>query len=199
MNLPNKLTTLRMILIPFFIAAYFISFKCHYFVALGIFALASFTDFLDGHLARKLHLVTDFGKFLDPVADKVLVISALTVLLADPYPAHAFAYFGDLSLMLCGVGVVIIVARELMISSLRMMAAKKGIVLAAEMIGKVKTFFTDIALVVILCGQGILDLNAKWGEWVIIVGLIMFAVSVILTVWSGIAYLAKNRGVIESR
>ena len=77
MNLPNKLTLGRLILIPFFIVAFYLNFTGHYLVALGIFALAAFTDFLDGYIARKYNLVTDLGKFLDPIADKVLVLSAL--------------------------------------------------------------------------------------------------------------------------
>ena len=84
MNLPNKLTLTRLILIPFFIAAFYAPFPGHYFVALGIFCVASLTDFFDGHIARKYNLVTDLGKFMDPIADKVLVLATFVVRLADP-------------------------------------------------------------------------------------------------------------------
>ena len=85
MNLPNKLTLARLILIPFFIAAFYLGFFMgHYFVALGIFVIASITDFFDGYIARKYNMITDLGKFLDPIADKVLVLSGLIVLISDP-------------------------------------------------------------------------------------------------------------------
>lgn len=157
MNLPNKLTLTRIILIPFFIAAIYVPFTGHYFVALAIFALASLTDFFDGKIARKYNLVTDLGKFLDPIADKVLVLSALVVMLGD-IDFNVFSHtLGNTGMILGGVGVVIILARELTISSLRMMAAKKGIVLAAEYIGKVKTFVTERQNRVFQAGKGDYD------------------------------------------
>ena len=164
MNLPNKLTLTRIILIPFFIAAIYVPFTGHYFVALAIFALASLTDFFDGKIARKYNLVTDLG---------------------------------NTGMILGGVGVVIILARELTISSLRMMAAKKGIVLAAEYIGKVKTFVTDVTLVVFLLAGAVYPLSASVGDVINIVGLAGFAISVILTIVSGINYLVKNAGVFK--
>ncbi|MBO4323411.1 MAG: CDP-diacylglycerol--glycerol-3-phosphate 3-phosphatidyltransferase [Clostridia bacterium] len=200
MNLPNKLTTLRLILIPFFMAAYYINFPFHYFAALFIFALASITDFFDGKIARKYNLVTDLGKFMDPIADKVLVISALVIMLGDPYPSNAFKLFGTPYLVLGGVGVVIIVARELMVTSLRMIAAKNGQVLAAEYIGKVKTFVTDVALVVILVACGLLEaVGGKIANAFVTAGLIGFAVSVILTIWSGVSYLIKNASLFKTK
>lgn len=197
MNLPNKLTLTRIILIPFFIAAIYIEFSYHYFVALAIFAAASITDFLDGKIARKYNLVTDLGKFLDPIADKVLVLSALVVLLGDPNFNVFSVLLGKVGVILGGIGVVIILARELAISSLRMMAAKKGVVLAAEYIGKVKTFFTDVTLVVILLASGLYDVSVAVGEVFVIIGLVGFAISVLLTIISGISYLVKNKGVFS--
>ncbi len=199
MNLPNKLTVLRIILIPFFIAAYYLNFSYHYFVALAIFIVAALTDFLDGHIARKYNMVTDLGKFLDPIADKVLVLSALVVMLADPRPLNVFSYLGDAFLIVGGIGVSIIIARELIVSSLRMMAAKENVVLAAENIGKVKTFFTDIAIIVLLLVRDMLKIDVKAGKVICVLGFSLFVVSVILTIVSGVSYLVKNRGVIKTK
>ena len=196
MNLPNKLTLSRIILIPFFIAAFYAPFTCHYFVALGIFAIASITDFFDGKIARKRDLVTDLGKFLDPIADKVLVTSAIVVMVADPNANVFTSVLGNmLGLMLGGIGVVIIIARELVVSSLRMMAAKQGKVLAAEYIGKVKTFFTDVTLVVVLLASGLYEFSDTAGRITAIIALVGFGISVLLTIISGVSYLVKNKEV----
>lgn len=196
MNLPNKLTLSRIILIPFFIAAFYAPFTCHYFVALGIFAIASTTDFFDGKIARKRNLVTDLGKFLDPIADKVLVTSAIVVMVADPNANVFTSVLGNmLGLMLGGIGVVIIIARELVVSSLRMMAAKQGKVLAAEYIGKVKTFFTDVTLVVVLLASGLYEFSDTAGRITAIIALVGFGISVLLTIISGVSYLVKNKEV----
>ena len=196
MNLPNKLTLSRIILIPFFIAAFYAPFTCHYFVALGIFAIASITDFFDGKIARKRNLVTDLGKFLDPIADKVLVTSAIVVMVADPNANVFTSVLGyTLGLMLGGIGVVIIIARELVVSSLRMMAAKQGKVLAAEYIGKVKTFFTDVTLVVVLLASGLYEFSDTAGRITAIIALVGFGISVLLTIISGVSYLVKNKEV----
>ena len=199
MNLPNKLTLTRLILIPFFIAAFYAPFPGHYFVALGIFCVASLTDFFDGHIARKYNLVTDLGKFMDPIADKVLVLATFVVMLADPYTkTNVFLSVGNPGLIAGGIGVSIIVAREMAVSSLRMMAAKKGLVLAAEKSGKIKTFFTDISLIVLLVAAGLGDLPSV-GYSVFyassVAGLVCFGISVLLTVYSGISYLVKNASV----
>lgn len=199
MNLPNKLTLTRLILIPFFIAAFYAPFPGHYFVALGIFCVASLTDFFDGHIARKYDLVTDLGKFMDPIADKVLVLATFVVMLADPYTeTNVFLSVGNPGLIVGGIGVSIIVAREMAVSSLRMMAAKKGLVLAAEKSGKIKTFFTDISLIVLLVAAGLGDLPSV-GDPVYhascVAGLVCFGISVLLTVYSGISYLVKNASV----
>lgn len=196
MNLPNKLTLSRIILIPFFIAAFYAPFTCHYFVALGIFAIASITDFFDGKIARKRNLVTDLGKFLDPIADKVLVTSAIVVMVADPNANVFTSVLGNmLGLMLGGIGVVIIIARELVVSSLRMMAAKQGKVLAAEYIGKVKTFFTDVTLVVVLLASGLYEFSDTAGRITAIIALVGFGISVLLTIISGVSYMVKNKEV----
>ncbi len=137
MNLPNKLTLLRALLVPVFIVFALIDkIPLNYTAALIVFALASLTDALDGHIARKNNLVTTFGKFLDPLADKVLVISALAV-------------FVDLGII-SAVPFVIIIAREFMVSGLRLVAADSRVVVAAGFWGKLKTAFTMAAIVFIL-------------------------------------------------
>ena len=198
MNLPNKLTLLRLILIPFFIAAFYLGFFAgHYFVALGIFVVASLTDFLDGYIARKYNMVTDLGKFLDPIADKVLVLAGLIVLIADPYETNVFGRIGIIGIIYGGVGVSIIMAREMVVSSLRMMAAKKGIVLAAEMTGKVKTFFTDVTIIVLLLAGDLLNFASDVGVVFDYIGLACFGISVLLTIISGCSYLIKNKEVFK--
>ena len=198
MNLPNKLTLLRLILIPFFIAAFYLGFFAgHYFVALGIFVVASLTDFLDGYIARKYNMVTDLGKFLDPIADKVLVLAGLIVLIADPYETNVFGKIGIIGIIYGGVGVSIIMAREMVVSSLRMMAAKKGIVLAAEMTGKVKTFFTDVTIIVLLLAGDLLNFAPDVGVVFDYIGLACFGISVLLTIISGCSYLIKNKEVFK--
>ena len=198
MNLPNKLTLLRLILIPFFIAAFYLGFFAgHYFVTLGIFVVASLTDFLDGYIARKYNMVTDLGKFLDPIADKVLVLAGLIVLIADPYETNVFGRIGIIGIIYGGVGVSIIMAREMVVSSLRMMAAKKGIVLAAEMTGKVKTFFTDVTIIVLLLAGDLLNFAPDVGVVFDYIGLVCFGISVLLTIISGCSYLIKNKEVFK--
>ncbi|MCM1314721.1 MAG: CDP-diacylglycerol--glycerol-3-phosphate 3-phosphatidyltransferase [Prevotella sp.] len=138
MNLPNKLTLLRVFLIPFFLLFMYWNIPFHYLIALVIFAAASITDALDGKIARKHNLVTNFGKFLDPLADKVLVISALTVFVEIP------------EINMGAVPLIIISAREFMVSGLRLLAADSGIVVAAGIWGKLKTAFTMVSIVVAL-------------------------------------------------
>ncbi|MDE5916865.1 MAG: CDP-diacylglycerol--glycerol-3-phosphate 3-phosphatidyltransferase [Oscillospiraceae bacterium] len=137
MNLPNKLTLLRALLVPVFLVFALIDrIPLNFTAALIVFALASLTDALDGHIARKNNLVTTFGKFLDPLADKVLVISALAV-------------FVDLGII-SAVPFVIIIAREFMVSGLRLVAADSRVVVAAGFWGKLKTAFTMASIVFIL-------------------------------------------------
>ena len=194
MNLPNKLTLGRLILIPFFILAFYLNFSGHYLVSLAIFGVAAFTDFLDGYIARKYNMVTDLGKFLDPIADKVLVLVALTIMLADPN-TNLFLQFGVWGIIVGGIGVSIIIAREMAVSSLRMLAAKNGKVLAADKSGKIKTFFTDVTIVVMLFAGDFLTWMPEVGKIIDIVGLVCFGISVALTVISGISYLVKNKEV----
>ena len=139
MNLPNKLTVLRVILIPFFVASLLMyggSVRMFRYVAAGIFIVASLTDMLDGKIARKYNLVTNFGKFMDPLADKLLVMSALVSMVAlEDLPAWV---------------VIVILAREFAITGFRTLAVEAGIVLAASWWGKVKTTVQMIMIIVVL-------------------------------------------------
>lgn len=197
MNLPNKLTIARVIMIPLFILFFYLQFKGHYFVALAVFALASFTDFLDGYFARKYHLVTNLGKFLDPVADKILVAAAMIVYLTVP---SFFCYGLDSwALIVAGCCVALILGRELIVSGFRMVAADAGIVIAADKIGKYKTVTQDISLIVLLVSQGLLEFIEDCLALKIInyIGAGLFAIATLLTVISGVNYVVKNIQVLK--
>lgn len=192
MNLPNRLTLLRVCLIPFFLLFIYWKVPFHFLIALIIVAGASITDALDGNIARKRNLVTNFGKFLDPLADKVLVISALMV-------------FVELSEIKMGaVPLIIITAREFMVSGLRLLAADSGIVVAAGMWGKLKTAFTMVSIVVSLIWLSVcydFDFNITESlknavDNVVIPVLIW--ISTILTVISGGVYLKGYWHLIDS-
>lgn len=185
MNLPNKLTILRIIMIPVFVALFYLTvIPFNFIIAAVIFAIAAFTDFLDGYIARKYNLVTNFGKFLDPIADKVLVSTALIVFLAPPSGVTVLPYYG-------GIFVAIIIARELIVSGFRLVAADKKLVIAADKSGKLKTFFTDITILFIL-------VSAQFDSYAFYVtGIILLAVSTLLTVVSGAECIIKNRNVLK--
>lgn len=197
MNLPNKLTIARMIMIPVFILFFYLNFAGHYFVALAVFAIASFTDLLDGKIARRYNLVTNLGKFLDPIADKVLVSSALIVILT--VPSYFTAFLGGWAMIVGGCCVVVIFARELIVSGFRMVAADAGIVIAADKIGKFKTVAQDISIIMLLLFGGFYEIfgGAVGVQVVNYIGLIMLAAAAILTVISGIYYIVKNIAVLK--
>lgn len=199
MNLPNKLTISRVVMIPVFILFFYLNFTGHYFVALAVFTIASLTDLLDGKIARKYGLVTNLGKFLDPIADKVLVLSALVVFLTKPEIFVTAAGMGEWTLIVAGCGVAVILAREIIVSGFRMVAASAGIVIAADIFGKYKTTFQDVAVVLLLISAGVFELGTfDFGDEVInYVGLAAFAIAVILTVVSGINYIVKNIEVLK--
>ncbi len=184
MNLPNKLTVLRIIMIPIFVVFFYLTvLKYNYIYAAAVFALAAFTDFLDGYIARKYKLVTNLGKFLDPIADKVLVSTALIIIAAQG--EAMIKYFGP-------IAASVIIARELIVSGLRMVAASTGLVLAADKIGKIKTFFQDIGVLVALVYLGV-----PKSEIMFYICNGILAVAVVLTIWSGISYIVKNREVFK--
>ena len=175
MNLPNKLTILRVILIPFFVVfmLFDITGAADKWIALVIFCVASLTDMLDGKIARKYNLVTNFGKFTDPLADKLLVCTALICLTSMD--------------RLNVIVVLVIIAREFIISGFRLVASDNGIVIAASYWGKFKTV-SQMALIIVL----IMDLGGVWN----IVGTVLTWVALILTVVSLIDYIAKNKQVL---
>ena len=182
MNLPNKLTLLRVILVPFFLLFLLVDqIPLHGLWALLIFAAASVTDALDGHIARSRGLITDFGKFLDPVADKVLVFAALI----------AFVELGLAS----SAAVVIMMAREFLVSSMRMVAASKGRVIAAGKSGKVKTAVTMVSIVAILLLMALGDLVTGMTVSLPAVSNVLIWVCGVITVYSGVEYLVQNKDV----
>lgn len=197
LNLPNKLTIARMVMIPVFILFFYLNFAGHYFVALAVFAIASFTDLLDGRIARKYKLVTNLGKFLDPIADKILVSAALIVLLT--VPGFFTVYLGNWAIIAGGCCVAVIFGRELLVSGFRMVAADAGIVIAADKIGKFKTVSQDIAVVLLLAFGGFYELfpQSLAVEIINYVGLAIFAVAAVLTIVSGINYIVKNIAVLK--
>lgn len=175
MNLPNKLTLLRVILVPFFV--FFMLTDIVPFspvIALVIFIAASITDALDGHIARSRNLVTTFGKFLDPLADKVLVISALICL-------NSIGVIG-------AVPVIIIVAREFMVSGLRLVTANEGVVVAAGIWGKLKTAFTMVAEVAIMLGL-CFGFEGQAADIADIIYQVLIWIATVLTIISGGVYL----------
>ena len=182
MNLPNKLTLMRIILVPFFMLFLYWEIPYHFTIALIIFAAASITDALDGKIARKYNLVTTFGKFADPLADKILVLAAFACL-ADVMNGS----------IVNGVVVTIIAAREFMVSGLRLVTAEKGVVVAAGIWGKLKTAFTMVTIALILIWYAIDDFGISFDrrtEFVIPMILpVLVWISVLLTVISGGIYL----------
>ena len=179
MNLPNKLTTFRVILIPFFV--FFMLAPnmtgINHYIAAAIFIVASITDLLDGKIARKYNLVTNFGKFMDPLADKLLVCSAMICLIQT----------GQLAAWI----VVIIIAREFIISGFRLIASDNGVVIAASYWGKFKTTFQMLMVIVL-----ILNIQMPFFQ---ILGVILTYVALILTVVSLIDYIVKNKDVLKEQ
>ena len=175
MNTPNKLTVLRMILVPFFVAALLAgnSLPHHNLVALVLFAAASYTDHLDGKLARSRNLITTFGKFMDPLADKLLVCSAMICLVE----------LGSIPAWI----VIVIISREFIISGFRLVASDKGVVIAASWWGKFKTTFQMIMIILMIADISALSIVTQIVMWI----------ALILTVVSLIDYLVKNKDVMK--
>ncbi len=189
MNLPNKLTILRLIMIPLFVATFYLTvLPYNYLISAIIFVLAAFTDFLDGYIARKYKLVTNLGKFLDPIADKVLVSTALIVMLLPMTNEPAILPFYG------AIAVAIILARELIVSGFRIVAASNGKVLAADKSGKIKTFVQDIAVIILLLSA---DFMPGLYSALNIVGLCFLGLATLLTIYSGIECIVKNIDVLK--
>ena len=187
LNLPNKITTFRMLLIPVLIIINLIQplkeivlfnyLTLTNILMAAIFLIGAISDFFDGHLARKYNLVTSFGKFMDPLADKLLVFSTLVILLEQ-------------NNILTSWVIIVMLAREFMVSGLRMLAADKGQVIAAGMLGKIKTNFQFISIVLLLVvgESNILAFD--------IINYVMMYLSVFFALWSGIDYIYKGRNII---
>ncbi len=191
MNLPTKLTLLRIFMIPVFVVIFFLDVIPYNFViSAGVFLLAAFTDFLDGYIARKYNMVTDLGKFLDPIADKVLVSTAFIIMLVP---------VGDVTIIpgLGAIAVAIIIARELVVSGFRMVAASKGMVIAADVSGKIKTFVQDVAIVVLLVSADLFALTEIVHTVIYYIGLGLLGVATVLTIVSGTECIVKNRRVLK--
>ena len=190
MNLPNKLTILRIILTPVFMAVLYWGFPGADYAALAIFIIASLTDMLDGQIARKYNLITDFGKFADPLADKILVTAAMLWFVeVGRMPAWAL---------------MIVILREFAVSGLRMVASDNGRVIAAGWSGKVKTAATMVCVVVML----LLGPEIAWAQgnpltampvgWLLWIDPVCVAVITLTTLYSGVEYFVKNKDVISS-
>ncbi len=191
MNLPNKITLIRIILIPIMVFLYLATFIPYgKIIALAVFILAACTDFLDGMIARKYGLVTNLGKFLDPIADKLLTASALLLVVCDmtiPAPYGVII-------------AIIILGRELIISAFRQVAATKNFIMAADKWGKVKTIFQDIALPALFLLS--LIYQYSWFSQIFvfvyeIICYVLIGIATLLTIISGLNYLIKNWKVLK--
>ena len=181
MTTASKITMIRIFLLPVFFVLMLVDFPGHTWWALGVFILSSVTDTLDGHVARKYDQVSDFGKFMDPLADKFLVIAALIGILVNPYFDYLRTFFVW--------AVVIVIFREFAVTSMRMIAANKaGKVIAAAWLGKIKTTTQMICILVIFL-EPIIPFK-PFCEWHILSFITMAAMTV-MTLWSGIDYLVK--------
>ena len=192
MNLPNKLTLWRIILVPFFVAALLIPFPLHTIVALVLFIAASITDMLDGRIARKRNLITDFGKFADPLADKILVLAALLCFVQNGW---------------CDcIAVIIVLFREFTVTSIRLIAASKGKVIAANIWGKVKTVTQMTAIICVLVMQLVLDIGALGAPLPCALHTVFFRigegliwVSTFFAILSGVIYVKQNSRFIADK
>ncbi len=191
LNLPNKLTILRVIMIPFVMALLMIraSWAWLDFAAATLFLIATLTDMADGMIARKMNLVTNFGKFLDPLADKFLVFGTLFAMLSNP----KFEYLRFILV----ISVSILLFRELAVTSIRLIATKTdGTVIAANMLGKIKTFSQSVCIMVLLLAPHVIPDMGKFTSFHII-EYITIAVMLFFTIVSGISYLKKYASYID--
>lgn len=173
MNIANKITLFRILLVPFFVLFMYLDGENTDIIAGCIFIFASITDAVDGYLARSKNLITTFGKFTDPLADKILTSAAFLVLIEKG--------------LLPAWGVIIIIAREFIITGFRTLAATKKVTIAASPLGKLKTTSQFLSLICLL-----------FSMWIPVkIGLIIFYIAVLLTFISGVDYLYKNRGILD--
>jgi CDP-diacylglycerol--glycerol-3-phosphate 3-phosphatidyltransferase len=187
LNLPNKLTLIRMFLAPIYLALMLIEFPCHYIVALAVFAVASLTDMLDGKIARKNNLITVFGKLLDPLADKMLTTAALLAFMREGW---------------CSIWIVMIVlTREFAVAGVRLIATAQGIVIPANYWGKAKTVSQMVFTIIIMLLAELdatFDIFANAGRFTLArVSNIMLWITAVLTVVSGITYFVDSKKLID--
>jgi len=176
MNTANVLTLTRILLVPIFILFFYVDIPYHMVFALGIFILASITDWLDGMIARKYAMITDFGRFMDPIADKLLVLAGVLMLVATGiiHPVIAF----------------ILVGREMIMSGFRLVAATKGLVISAGILGKIKTITQFVAIGALLI-SGYIPRFAQY------CAIVLLYISVFFSVWSCVDYIIRNRSVLN--
>ena len=194
MNLPNRLTVARLGLTALFVVALSVEFRYHYTVALVFFILAAATDYLDGEIARRYALITSFGKLMDPLADKIMTAAAFVCLV----PLHAIPAWA----------VIIVIVREFLITGLRLLAVSKGSVLAADPIGKHKTFWQIATVIFFLCllaygeftgrPDGVAHHGSTWEALWLYGGWTVSGIAVALTLYSGFDYLWRHRAMLET-
>ena len=188
----------RILLVPLFVVFYFLPFDFAPYVAVALFVVAACTDFLDGYIARKYNLVTDLGKLLDPIADKTLVTAALFCVVAtNPLQygvclAGQIGQHGQVILAVCGI---VVLARELIISAVRQIAATKGVVIQANVYGKIKTITQDVCLPILIVLNGAKYVSNLFFDVVWWVGFALLIVSTAITILSGVVYLVQNKKV----
>lgn len=191
MNLPNKLTMLRIILIPFFMFFYLAEFIPHAkIVATIILIVAELTDMLDGYIARKYHLVTDFGKLIDPVADKSFSLTAMVLIAVDGTIPSPYGV----------IVIVVFLIRDFIVTGLRQIAASKSVVISADKWGKIKSVFLDIALPMFFFIAYLSQIGFGTAIFTVIlyvVAYVLLALSTVFTIYSGINYLTKNKDLIK--
>ncbi len=183
MNLPNKLTMLRILLIPFFCIFLCMESFAWQLIATIIFLIASFTDLLDGYIARRDNLITDFGKLVDPIADKLLITSAMIFMVAQ----------GRMSALV----VLIFVAREFIVSAFRMLAASRGTVIAADKLGKYKTATQTAAIVLLMLCKPLGSAQPLLSTFGIVLADLVTYAALILSILSCADYIYKNRSIID--
>lgn len=189
MNTPNKLTVLRLIFVPFYVFFLLMpSIPHHYIIAIILFGAAAYTDHLDGKIARKNNMITDFGKFADPLADKIMILAALA----------CFVQTGLTNAII----IILIISREFMVTSIRLVASSQGKVVAANNWGKAKTISQIAAVLLVMLMQYVLELNslnvislnnaAQLSQCFYIISDVLMWIATVLTLISGIIYIVQN-------
>lgn len=195
-NTPTKITIARIAMIPIFIALVFIRIDFMRVGAAAVFIIASATDALDGYLARKNNQITDLGKFLDPLADKLLVTCALVAVAVEPI--RAVSGFNSYPFVICiAIFAMIIICRELAVSGLRMIVAQKNVVLAADKLGKIKTILQMSALVILIPIPDFYLISQQVGDIIFYIGFGLLCSATAMTIASAVNYFYKNKSLLS--